>query len=110
MKSWSAEEKGVKGHIYSYHIELQAKDSDIHHWKVSFGRLPTGTKIYNSDFWPKVTLDGSRGVIEFRTPEAGGAHVVTAKEKLPIDIQIFYPGEASSKYDQLYDLNAYQLD
>lgn len=97
--------------VYPYRISLKATDVAITNWVVLFDQLPSGSSLYNdgSTPWFKVVMDGSDGTVEVTNPDT--QHRIEKDTILNVDITMLLPiKQPDSKYDQLYDLVAYDLD
>lgn len=97
--------------VYPYRISLTATDVAITNWVAMFDQLPPGSSIYNdgSTPWYKVVMDGSEGTVQITNPD--DQHRIEKDTVLNIDVTMLLPiKQADSKYDQLYDLVAYDLD
>ncbi|ECF6074325.1 hypothetical protein FNH47_09720 [Salmonella enterica subsp. houtenae] len=97
--------------VYPYRISLQATDAAITNWRVFFDQLPAGSSVYDNGSvpWYSVLMDGAEGSVEIANPDT--QHRIEKDTVLNIDISMLLPITThDTKYDQLYDLVAYDLD
>ncbi|KPC62462.1 lectin-like domain-containing protein [Streptomyces chattanoogensis] len=106
--SWPEEYKDMFAYPYSF--ELKARKADVRNWRIAF-TVPPGAKVYkDSGAWWDVVEDGSKGVIEIRSPKKEGhGHVVPAGKSLTVDVTAAYK-EKKDEYRKPANVYAEQID